>query len=232
MMALSSLNFTDRCWQKAQPTMKRIYTHPFIAQMKDGSLPYSNYLSYLREDALYLEKYAEVFTILSQKVNQTEKQNEIKNYLQHLSFLAQEEAKNLHFHHIQKLPNPPQMNSVNKKYTNHLLKYAQEDLFLGLVAALPCSWVYAAVGQYLVQTSPATPASLAPSVNPYIEWIQTYASPKAQESNQEMIALVNELAKKQSLQKKRKAQKIFLESVEWEYQFWGAFSPNNESKTR
>ena len=50
--------WSDRAWEAAAPTFRRILEHPFVHELTAGTLPAEKFRFYIRQDALYLDGYA------------------------------------------------------------------------------------------------------------------------------------------------------------------------------
>ena len=51
-------SFTEQLRAEAKPIWDRIFAHPFLSQIKDGTLPLEKFRYYLAQDYLYLEGFA------------------------------------------------------------------------------------------------------------------------------------------------------------------------------
>jgi thiaminase (transcriptional activator TenA) len=58
------VSLTEDLWNSIKPTYDAILEHPFIRGLTDGSLDPSAFGHYLRQDALYLGRYAQALAVL------------------------------------------------------------------------------------------------------------------------------------------------------------------------
>lgn len=82
-------------------------------------------------------------------------------------------------------------------YTSHLYRAVLSGSLAQIVAAmLPCYWLYADIGLKYRDAKPDKKI--------YKNWLNMYASSWFQESTQEMIDILDELAEKRQAQQKRR----------------------------
>ena len=51
-------SFSEQLKAEAQPIWRSIFSHPFLQEIKDGTLPLEKFQYYLTQDYLYLEGFA------------------------------------------------------------------------------------------------------------------------------------------------------------------------------
>lgn len=100
-------------------------------------------------------------------------------------------------------------------YMNFTRKFIDsEDLSLSMAAMLPCMWVYNEVGKYIMSIEENG------QENPYHEWISCYSSEMMDEGVKNTITLVNEMAAKESPQRRAAMRNAFVTATELEWRFW------------
>ncbi|MCH8802377.1 MAG: thiaminase II, partial [Chloroflexi bacterium] len=50
-------SFSEQLRNEAEPIWRRIFDHPFLKEIKDGTLPLDTFRYYLAQDYLYLEGF-------------------------------------------------------------------------------------------------------------------------------------------------------------------------------
>ena len=209
------MTFTDELKEMTQDTWDRSLNHPFVRGVTDGSLPLEKFKFYILQDIYYLKHYGKVHAFaaahaddfdvtadLAQKASETA-QSELTVHQEHAEILdiKKEEIDNLD-------PAP-----TAYAYTSHLYRAALSGSLGEIVAAiLPCYWLYADIGLRYQDAEPE------PDI--YKNWIATYASDWFQESTQDMIQLMNDIASQASEVEKNKFRQQFKIAKEYELGFW------------
>src|SRR5260221_14241701 len=58
-------NPSDRLRQAAQPVWDQIIAHPYIKELKDGTLPLETFRAYVQQDWLYLQEFTRTVAIIA-----------------------------------------------------------------------------------------------------------------------------------------------------------------------
>jgi thiaminase/transcriptional activator TenA len=171
MMTLTAIEAPSaRLRMLARPVWDQIVAHPYLSELKDGTLPVETFRFYVQQDWLYLQEFTRAAAIIGGRHPDVEGMKFMLEWVQplvgmeyhfHKKHAAQLE---LDFNHV-----TWEMNEANWAYSRHMLAAAHGGSTAeALAALLPCPAVYAHVGALLVQG--------APSPNPmYQDWIDFYA---------------------------------------------------------
>ena len=65
-------SFSEQLRNEAQPIWRRIFGHPFLKEIKDGTLPEETFRYYLIQDYLFLEGFGRTVTMALAKPESTE----------------------------------------------------------------------------------------------------------------------------------------------------------------
>src|SRR5947199_7575865 len=165
---------SERLRLSALPLWQRQFQHPFVVALGNGSLPRANFEFYIRQDALFLDELTKTFAFAATKTSDHDEMEQFGKFL--LNTLVVEAE--LHRRYGERFGLTPsemtatRMAPTNYAYTRHLLSIAATGTLPELLTAiLPCAWIYAEVGRYLVGNTPPTPD------HPFADWLATYASP-------------------------------------------------------
>jgi thiaminase/transcriptional activator TenA len=166
----TTVGTAEQAWRSVAPWYEAILAHPFVAGLRDATLPPEAFVRYLVDDAHYLERYARVLARLAEQAPDAEA----------VALLASAAAgavaaeRSLHTGELadrgvvvdDREPSP-----TCRAYTGFLAEAAAREPFeVGLAAVLPCFRVYAEVGRTVHAGRPA-------GAHPYAAWIETYADP-------------------------------------------------------
>lgn len=219
MTAMTSMSskLSERLRQYVWPLWQKQFTHPFVVALGDGTLPRANFEFYIRQDALFLDDLTKTFGYAVTKTNRHDEMEQFGNYL--LSTLLVE--RDLHRRYgeqfgltSQEMAATP-MAPTNYAYTRHMLHIAATGTLPELVTAiLPCAWIYAEVGTYLVRNGIPGPE------HPYADWLATYASPDFDAVEKWLRACLDTRCADIRPLEEQRLQQIFLTSTRYEWMFW------------
>ncbi|PZR55473.1 thiaminase II [Xylanimonas oleitrophica] len=183
--------FCTEAWDLVAPWRDAVERMPFIVALADGSLPAESFTFYLAQDAAYLREYSRVLSRAAQLAPDTAAQS----FFARSALQAVEVETQLHRDWLgsrgQEADVEP--SPVTAAYTGHLHQAASGSYGEAVAALLPCYWLYAHVGEVLLDQAAVGPQGLA--AHPYGAWIGTYADPGFQESAARARALVDEAAR-------------------------------------
>jgi thiaminase/transcriptional activator TenA len=204
-------SFSAQLRAEAAPIWGRIFAHPFLQEIREGTLPLEKFRYYLAQDYLYLEGFARTVALALAKAPDSRTLEELSRRVLtpverplHHKLL---QAAGVSLAEVQLAGRSP----TNTAYVNHMLKTA--SLFgLGPTAAalLPCPWSYHelkdAVGQ---------------SEHPlYGQWTAFYVAGYLQESVVAWRGFVDAAARQASPQEREAMREAFFTSSRYEYLFW------------
>lgn len=205
-------SFSEQLRQEALPLWERIYRHPFLREVKAGTLPLERFRYYLAQDFHYLEAFGRAVSIalgkapdsatlelLAQRVL-TPIERPLHRKLMELVELSPQEAEALG-------PAPTTL-----AYANHMLTTAfTRGLGPTAAALLPCPWTYHGLGDVL-----ATPVP-----HPvYEEWAAFYRSGSLANSVQAWRHFVDAVAADAGATEREAMRRAFLTSSRYELLFW------------
>ncbi|MHA7281246.1 bifunctional hydroxymethylpyrimidine kinase/phosphomethylpyrimidine kinase [Arthrobacter sp. MDT2-2] len=167
--------FTDLAWRDTTAVREEILALPFVTGMTEGSLPAHDFAYYLQQDALHLREYSGVLARAAALAPSEDEQlfwlSAATSCLQteaelHRTWLAREAGERF---------GEGAAGPVTRAYCDHLAAAAGRGSYAELVAAaLPCFWLYAAVGDYVQEK---VDSGVPSGSHPYADWIATYADP-------------------------------------------------------
>lgn len=169
------MRLSDTLREQNDVIWERIFAHPFIAGLTDGSLPIEKFRYYLGQDYVYLVEYSRALALGVAKCPGLESMGRFAGLLH--STLDVE--MDLHRAYAARFGLTPaelaatEAAPVTRAYTNHLLTVAYSGSLAEIAfALLPCQWGYWELGQRLAALG-------APGSQPlYEEWVRTYSSPE------------------------------------------------------
>jgi thiaminase/transcriptional activator TenA len=100
-------------------------------------------------------------------------------------------------------------------YTSYLLRAVHQGSFVeGVAAVLPCYWIYAKVGEHLLEKSSPDPL--------YARWINTYGGEEFQATVRAVLALADRVGAEISEPERARAVEHFVTTSRYEWMFWDA----------
>jgi thiaminase/transcriptional activator TenA len=208
---------SDRLRLAAQPVWDEIVRHPYIAELKNGTLPLETFRFYVQQDWLYLQEFTRTVTIIAARCPDVAGMKFLLDWVQPLVAMEyhfhrkHEQALDLDFGNINW-----EMNEANWAYTRHMLATAHAGSTIeALAALLPCPCVYAHVGAVLCE-GPKSPVPM------YQEWIDFYA-PKRDGFAPRIAAiqgLFDRLAADADAATMASCERNYVISSRYEWKFW------------
>ena len=203
--------FTDDLWQEAQPLWQAILTHPFLTEIKAGTLPIESFRYYVGQDYHYLEGFARTVATALAKAPTVELLSAIARRVltpierplhERLFALAGLDPAG-----VADLPLAP----TNLAYQNHMLAVASRG-GLGETAAalLPCPWTYHELGNHLTEV--AHPI--------YGQWAAFYSEGLLTDSVRAWRSFVDDEAAEAGPRTRLAMRQAFLRSMRYEWMFW------------
>ena len=203
--------FSEELMAEAQPIWERIFSHPFLREIKDGTLPLEKFQYYLGQDYLYLEGFGRTVAMTLAKSPDSALMEElslrvltpIERPLHHK--LVSEAG--LSMEDVKKVQRSP----TNTGYVNHMLVTASlHGLGPAAASLLPCPWTY-----HLLREE------LGPSEHPlYSQWTAFYVAGLLENSVQAWRSFVDRMAESAGDQELEAMRQAFLTSSRYEFMFW------------
>lgn len=205
--------FSDELWASIAKLYARTLRHPFLRGLQDGSLPRERFQHYLMQDALYLGAFSKALQDLAARAPRPEwKEQFTRDATEAVTVEKQMHSEILASYGIQP-DTAARMSNVNRAYTVHLLNACAREPFAAAVAAmLPCYWIYWEVGKELKKGGSAN--------KEYQRWINQYAGEDYGVTVRRVIGILEEAVAGVSPRERSRCRKLFLQSAQFEYDFW------------
>ena len=206
-------SFSEQLRSEAEPIWRQIFQHPFLKEIKDGTLPEETFRYYLIQDYLYLEGFGrtvalalakaptfQTFEDLAHRV-MTPVERPLHNQLFAAAGLTPSDAENA-------VRSP-----ANTAYVNHMLQTASlHGLGPTAAALLPCPWTYHLLKEEVGQSEHPI----------YGQWTRFYVEGLLEGSVKAWRGFVDQMAEDASPMEKDAMRQAFLTSSRYEYMFWDA----------
>lgn len=193
------------------------HRHPFLTELRDGTLPVERFAYYMKQDYVYLMDYAKVFAYGSIKAKDLETMGMFARLLDstlntemelHRQYAARLGITSRDLEETKPAP-------TTLAYSNYLLDAAATGSLAELAAALlPCMWSYHEIGVSISKHPGALDHPL------YREWIETYASQEFGDLAVWCAHLVDRLAEDLPEREQKVLLERFLTASRFEYLFW------------
>ena len=204
-------SFSEQLRREAEPIWDRVFSHPFLREIKDGTLPLEKFRYYLGQDYLYLEGFARTVAMTLAKAPDSQTLEELSHRVLtpierplHHQLLTAAGVTVEEIHRDGRSP-------TNTAYVNHMLQTASLN-GLGPTAAalLPCPWTY-----HLLKDK------LGASEHPlYSQWTAFYVAGFLENSVSAWRSFVDRIAENASPQELEAMRAAFLTSSRYEFLFW------------
>ena len=206
-------SFSEQLRTEAEPIWRRIFDHPFLREIKDGTLPLETFQYYLAQDYLYLEGFARAVATALAKAPDSKLLEELSHRVLtpverplHHKLVAE---AGLTMEQVQEVGPSP----TNTGYVNHMLATASRH-GLGPTAAalLPCPWTY-----HMLREEVGKSEHLL-----YGQWTSFYVAGFLEGSVEAWRSFVDRMAHCASPAELDAMRQAFLTSSRYEYMFWDA----------
>jgi thiaminase/transcriptional activator TenA len=209
------VTLTDKLWQSVGATYAAILDHPFLRGLTDGSLAPSAFAFYLRQDAIYLGRYAQALALLGGRAPDSQ---DTAMFARHAAG-ALEVERALHESLLPELGidtasmSEVELAPTNLAYTSYLLATVHGGSYAeGVAAVLPCYWIYWEVGKELVKRGSPDPR--------YQRWIDTYGGDEFGAVVQEVLDAADRLAADVTDAERARMVAHFRVTARYEWMFW------------
>jgi len=210
-------NLTQTIWDENQGFYQKILDLPFNQKVSDGTLDEKIFKNYIIQDYIFLQNFKKVYGILLSKAPDRKSSAFITDLMKGVD----EEIEAVHAIYFKKfgvtkeelsgvLPNPG-----TELYNSYLVEVATLEPFqVGLIATLPCNWIYYQVGVDMKKRGQA-------GGNKYQEWIDAYGSETWEKSDAKaFVDLVEFYMKNAAPADREKMRKAYETAMKLEYMFW------------
>ncbi len=204
-------SFSERLKREAAPIWEAIFDHPFLREIKDGTLPVEKFRYYLTQDYQYLEGFGRTVVMAMAKAPNSQTLEELSHRVMtpierplHHQLL---QAADVSMDYINEVGRSP----TNTAYVNHML--TTSSLYgLGPTAAalLPCPWTYHELKD-----------EVGASEHPlYSQWTSFYVAGFLENSVNAWRGFVDAAAEQAGQEELEAMRQAFLISSRYEYMFW------------
>jgi thiaminase/transcriptional activator TenA len=204
--------------QQALPVWHTILEHPFLHELRDGTLPEETFRFYIQQDWLYIQERIGQWAIVAGRCPDPDIRRSLALLLDNVARL---EPAAFHLKHAPALGLDLEhvtweMNAANWAYSTHELAAVHAGSTAeGLAALLPCPLVYQFVGEHLMRGQP-------PANPVYADWIAFYGSGLGDPRRETLLGLYDRLAANADAATLARCERNFLISSRYEWQFWDA----------
>ncbi|HSA48946.1 MAG TPA: thiaminase II [Yinghuangia sp.] len=209
--------FSDELWSKIEGIYADILAHPFVLGLTDGSLPAEAFRHYVVQDSHYLRDYARALAVCAAKAPD---ENAVRQFAADAAgAIAAEQAMHADFlaaygSSAEQAAGEPVL-PTTRAYSSYLLATTYGGSFAeGLGAVLPCYWIYARVGEALLEKSSPDPL--------YARWIATYGDEAFQSTVRAVLDLTDRVGADLSPTERAKVTAHFVTTSRYEWMFWDA----------
>ncbi len=209
--------FSERLYRSVAEIWGRCHAHPFLTELRDGTLDPQRFIYYMKQDYVYLIDYAKVFAYGSLKARDLETITKFAELLYSTlnveMELHRQYAERFGISRAELETTRPTQTTI--AYTKYMLDTAANGSLAEVVAALlPCMWSYREIGT----TFARIPGSLDHPL--YKEWILMYSSPEFGELTDWTIGLMDRLAEGLPERELARLEEHFVITSKFEYLFW------------
>jgi thiaminase/transcriptional activator TenA len=207
--------FSEQLWQRNLDLYQKTLTLPFNQELAQGTLSREAFSHYVIQDAHYLLAYGRALAVCAAKAYEADDVMQFSDAAK----IAIVVERSLHDSFMQEFDVSKQQFETTPltlachHYTSFLSATAWSESYpVVLAALLPCFWIYAEVGQDIVQHS-------VPN-NPYQAWIDTYAGEEFHTAVRNVIATVNKVAARCDADTLEKMHAAYRMGAKLEWLFW------------
>ncbi|MBF8266618.1 MAG: hypothetical protein HW388_126 [Dehalococcoidia bacterium] len=196
---------------------ERLFHHPFVAGIGDGTLPLDKFQFYVKQDYLFLIQYSRVLALAAAKAPDLEGMERFAELLTetlkremslHRSFC---QSFGVSLAELESTPPAP----ITMAYTDYLLRVAYQGTVTDIIATLlPCQWGYWETGLYLSRTGDTSEG------NPYAQWIHLYSSQEFGSFVGWLRKLLDDLTREAGDREMKGLEEHFLTATRYEFLFW------------
>jgi thiaminase (transcriptional activator TenA) len=209
------MKFSEVIRTEANDIWQANFQHPFIQELRDGTLPLEKFKYYVLQDSYYLTHFAKVQALAAAKATDFSMTERMAVHAQNTykaeGGLHETFMKQLGITEEEKRRFKPAPTAY--AYTSHLYRAAFEGHVGDIIAAiLPCYWIYYEIGNLLKDAKPG--------IDIYEQWIAAYHSEWFEELVNEQVANLDSIAEQDTEVGRLRMKQHFITSSEYEYAFW------------
>jgi thiaminase/transcriptional activator TenA len=207
--------FSTMLRDEADPIWTQILAHPFVQELRTGTLPLDNFRYYLQQDYYYLMTFLRCLGLAVAKDPER-----IREFSQAIHNSITSEVDEVERLGKMLGVTPEAFRTVNPApttlaYTRHLFYIAYTGTMGELMAALlPCMWTYQDIGDLLGDAEAIRHHAI------YSMWCTTYTSPAYQQLVSWYKHIVDQYAETAGPRVHEAMRRYFVLSSRYEYLFW------------
>ncbi|MGQ9759898.1 MAG: thiaminase II [Candidatus Methanomethylicaceae archaeon] len=203
---------TSRYFRKmADHIWKSIFKHPFLQELREGTLPKNTFKFFISQDYLFLKDIITCLGIIASKAMDDSAKNlllDMKRASETVEIDALvklgDELGGINFTEVEYAP-------TCYAYTRHLFYTASLGSFLEAISSMaPCYWSYMEIGDKLGGSRDRF----------YDDWIKTYRSEEYRSLVSKILEVVDRAIEGSQQESIRQAMRTFMISSVYEYMFW------------
>lgn len=195
-----------------------LLNHKFILEMAGDSLPTEKFVSYLRQDHIFLKEFCTFLLIAERKTSDQELKMWFKS-VYHSTIdsemqMQRELLLSLGLSNIDNNPTIIALAPATSNYVSFLRKVSSSAKNLEVIvsAMSPCPWSYLEIAQKLSKSEVKKDV--------YFRWIQFYSSNESQQQIKELKNILSRLYDRADESTKRLMKQHFGAACKYEYDFW------------
>ncbi|HEY2203868.1 MAG TPA: thiaminase II [Pseudonocardia sp.] len=208
---------TDRLWSGIAHIYAGVLDHPFVTGLTDGTLPAESFRHYIVQDAHYLRGFARALAVCAAKAPT---ESDTLMFAEHAAGAIAAERE-MHAELVAALGMTVEQAAAEpvapttQAYVSYLLATVHGGSFAeGLGAVLPCYWIYARVGEALLDRSSPDPL--------YARWIAMYGGEDYRSVVDAVLALTDRVGAELSPVELGRVVGHFTTTSRYEWMFWDA----------
>lgn len=207
------MGFSDELWDAGAGIYDRVRTHPFLTGLSDGTLPHAAFRHFVVQDAHYLRGYARALAVLAARAPA---EADTVMFSQHAAgAIAAEQDMHAELAGALGAGGDVPVAPTTTAYTSYLLATCHGGSFAeGLGAVLPCYWIYARVGEALLEGSSPDPL--------YARWIAMYGGEEFQAVVDAVLALTDRVGPTLGDVERGRVREHYVTTCRYEWMFWDA----------
>jgi thiaminase (transcriptional activator TenA) len=214
---VDSQHLVQQIWEDNYPFYQKILAHPYNQELLSGKLDEAVFREYIIQDYHFCQNYKKVHAILLAKAPDEKTSTFMLKIIKEID----EETEALHETYIQKYGitegelTAPTGYPSTELYNSFLVKTATLEPFeVGLMATLPCHWVYYQIGNDMKKTEKV-------QGNKYQAWIDEYGATAWENSETKKVVDLAEVYMQVADGETRlKMKNAFVTAMKLEYMFW------------
>lgn len=217
---------TTELWAQVRPIVEEIEGLDFLGSLANGTLDPLAFTNYITQDSIYLEGYAKAMSFLAAGALD---RDEARFWAGSTAgAIAVEEGM-----HADLLADPRLAESYAQLsgaaggivpspttlgYVSYLVATAASRSYgEGVAGVLPCFWVYAHMGDVLIERAGAMSED-----HPYRAWVQTYDSPEFDESTRHAVRILEKELAAAPAEQAARMREAFTRACVYELHFWAS----------